>query len=185
MTKIRTHYKFEECKFKKDFVAMNLLARQNTQTDVEKDFYKLMNIGNFGYDCCNNADNCYISPIYDEKDKLSFAKRYQNIFDQHTSDFVSSEILERQIEEEYLHKIANLNTNDEYFETRKNSSKIQKKKETWFFNEKIKTEKTPKNIKDIDEKQKDEEKCPKTKSIIEFDTTLFCSIKILAIKKIT
>ena len=106
---------------------------KNNQMGIEKDFYKLMNIGNFGYDCCNNADNCYVSPIYDEKDKLSFAKRYQNIFDEHTSDFVSSEILERQIEEEYLHKIANLNTNDEYFETRKNSSKIQKKKETWFF----------------------------------------------------
>ena len=39
------------------------------------------------------------------------------------------------------------------------------------------------SIKDIDEKQKDEEKCPKTKSIIEFDTTLSCSIKILAVKK--
>ena len=70
MTKIRTHYTFEECKFKKDFVARNVLARQNAQTDVEKDFYKLMNIGHFGYDCCNNADNCYFSPIYEEIDKL-------------------------------------------------------------------------------------------------------------------
>ena len=42
---------------------------------------------------------------------------------------------------------------------------------------------TKNSIKDIDEKQKDEEKCPKTKSIIEFDTTLSCSIKSLAVKK--
>ena len=63
--------------------------------------------------------------------------------------------------------------------------RYKRKKKLGFFNEKIKTEKTPQNIKDIDEKQKDEEKCPKTKSIIEFDTTLFCSIKILALKKIT
>ena len=34
-------------------------------------------------------------------------------------------------------------------------------------------QKTQKNsIKDIDEKLEDKEKCPKTKSIIEFDTTL-------------
>ena len=67
-----------------------------------------------------------------------------------------------------------MNLNDEYFETRKKSSKIQKKKENKrFSSEKIETEKIQKNsIKDIDEKQKDEEKCPKTKSIIEFDTTL-------------
>ena len=38
-------------------------------------------------------------------------------------------------------------------------------------------------LKDKDEKQKDEEKCPKTKSIIEFDLTLSCSIKSLAVKK--
>ena len=80
-----------------------------------------------------------------------------------------------------------MNLNDEYFETRKKSSKIQKKKENKrFSSEKIETEKIQKNsIKDIDEKQKDEEKCPKTKSIIEFDTTLSCSIKSLAIKKKT
>ena len=38
-------------------------------------------------------------------------------------------------------------------------------------------------LKKIDEKQKDEEKCPKTKSIIEFDTLLSCRIKGLAVKK--
>ena len=33
-------------------------------------------------------------------------------------------------------------------------------------------------------KKKDEEKCPKTKSIIEFDPTLSCSVKSLAVKKV-
>ena len=31
--------------------------------------------------------------------------------------------------------------------------------------------------------KKDEEKCPKTKSIIEFDLTVSCSIKSLAVEK--
>ena len=44
---------------------MNQVSRQKAQTDVEKDFYKLNN-ANFGYDCHNNAGNCYFSPIDDE-----------------------------------------------------------------------------------------------------------------------
>lgn len=38
-----------------------------------------------------------------------------------------SEILERQIEEEYLNKTAALDPQDEYFEARKNSLEIQRK----------------------------------------------------------
>ena len=58
-----------------------------------------------------------------------YAKKYQNVFDQSISDFVSSEILERQIEEEFLNKIAKLDQNDDYYEARKNSLKVQKKRE--------------------------------------------------------
>ena len=131
---------------------MNQVGHQNAQTD--KDFYKLMNNANFGYDCRNNADNCYFSLIYDEIDELSFANF---IFDQGISDFVSSEILESQIEEEYLNEIANLDPIDAYFEARKSSLEIQKKKEIdlLFSMKKSRQKKTQKNsIKDIDEKQK-------------------------------
>ena len=43
-----------------------------------------------------------------------YGKRYQNAFDQRISKFVSSEYLERQIEEECSNKITRLNPNDEY-----------------------------------------------------------------------
>ena len=95
VTKIRGHYKFEQKRFKRDFVIMNQVSRQKAQTDVEKDFHKLMNNANFGYYFHNNVNNCYFSPIYDEIDELWYAKRYQNVFDQSIRDFVSSEILER------------------------------------------------------------------------------------------
>ena len=72
---------------------------------MEKDFYKLMNNENFSYDCRNNANNCYFFSIYDEIGKFSYAKRYQNVFDQRIRNFVSSEIFERQTEEEFLNKI--------------------------------------------------------------------------------
>ena len=38
-------------------------------------------------------------------------------------------------------------------------------------------------IKELDEKPKEEEKYSKTKSIFEFDPTLSCSVKSLAVKK--
>ena len=40
-----------------------------------------------------------------------------------------------------------------------------------------------KKIKDLDQMQQDKVKCPKTKSIIEFDPSLACSIKSFAVKK--
>ena len=98
---------------------MNQVSRQSSQTDVEEDFYKLMNNTNFGYDCCNNADNCYFHLVYDEIEEISYAKRYQNLFDQDISEFVSTEILERQIEEEFLRKLYDLDTQDEYYEAKK------------------------------------------------------------------
>ena len=36
----------------------------NAKTDAEKDFCKLMNNSNFGYDCQNNADYCFFQRIY-------------------------------------------------------------------------------------------------------------------------
>ena len=43
--------------------------------------------------------------------------------------FVSSEIFEIQIEEQFLNKIAKLDKNVDYYGARKNSLKIQKKQE--------------------------------------------------------
>ena len=76
MRNVRGHYTFEQSKFKNDFVIMNQVSRQNATTDVKRDFFKLMNNSNFGFDCRNNANNCCFQPIYDEIDELSYAKKY-------------------------------------------------------------------------------------------------------------
>ena len=60
---------------------------------------------------------------------MIYSKRYQNIFDQSTSEFVSSEYLERLIEEKFSNKIVRLDLNDEYYDAKKNSLEIQNKKE--------------------------------------------------------
>ena len=100
---VRAHYTFEQSKFKNDFVIMNQFLRQNATADVERD----------------NADNCFFQPIYDEIEELSYAKKHQNLFDQDINDFISSEILEKQPEEEYLNKFAKLDPQYEYFDAKK------------------------------------------------------------------
>ena len=60
----------------------------------------------------------------------------------------------------------------------------KKKKLDTVFPRKNQAKKGIKNtIKDTDEKPKEEEKYPKTKSIFELDPTLSCSVKSLAVKK--
>ena len=102
-SKVQVHYTFE---FKKEFIIINQASRQNAKTFVKKYFYKLMNNSDFGYDCQNNAGNCFFQPIYDEIEEPSYAKRYQNVFDKDISEFVSTNILEQQIEKEFLNKFA-------------------------------------------------------------------------------
>ena len=61
---------------KKEFVIMNQVSRQNAKTNIEKDFYKLMNNSNFDYDCRNNVDNCFFAPIIDEIEEGRYLRKY-------------------------------------------------------------------------------------------------------------
>ena len=119
----------KQSKFKKELVIMNQVSRQNCKTDVKKDFNKLMSNANFGYYCRNNTDNCYFQAVFDEIEELSYAKRYKNVFDQDISKFVSTEILDREIEEEFLRKLYALDNQVNITKLKKNSLEIQKKEE--------------------------------------------------------
>ena len=63
VTHIYEHFTFSKSKFKKDFVVMNQKARQMATSSVEKDFCKLLKNSNFGIDCRNNINNCYLEPL--------------------------------------------------------------------------------------------------------------------------
>ena len=76
---------------------MNQISRQNAKSNIEKDFCKLMNNSNFGYDCRNNIDNCFFAPIIDEIEEVRCIRKYQNVFDSDLKEFVSSELLEIEI----------------------------------------------------------------------------------------
>lgn len=77
---IYAHYIFEKSKFKKDFLVMNQNARQTAESKVEKDFYKLLNHGNFSIDCRKTIHNCGLEPIYDNFSEIAYIKNYSTIF---------------------------------------------------------------------------------------------------------
>ena len=81
VTKLYSHFTFEQEAFKKDFVLMNQKSRQNAKNNIEKDFYKLMNNANFGFDCRNNTNNLKFEPLIDEINELTYIKKYYDLFD--------------------------------------------------------------------------------------------------------
>ena len=84
VTHIYEHFMFAQSKFQKDFVVTNQKARQTASSSVEKDFYKLLNNSNFGIDCRNNIDNCYLEPLYDDFSEISYIKKFTTIFNGET-----------------------------------------------------------------------------------------------------
>ena len=87
---------------------MNQKSKQQSKNSAEKDFYKLMNNSNFGYDGRNNLDNCKLIPIFDEYKEMTFINRYHNIFDSRMSQFVTSDFLKADVEEKYNNKLSKL-----------------------------------------------------------------------------
>ena len=127
VTKIYSHFTFEQDSFKKDFVLKNQKSRQNAKNNIEKDFWKLMNNANFGNDCRNNANNTKFEPIIDEINEISYIKRYYNLFDSKISNFVNSDNLKGEIEQNYISKISKIKEDDPFKNARIAELENQKK----------------------------------------------------------
>lgn len=76
---------------------MNQVPNQKAKSSVKKDFYKLVNNSSFGYEYINNIDNFVFGSLNDKLDKISYLKKYHNLFDQEMQDFSSCELLEKEI----------------------------------------------------------------------------------------
>ena len=120
----------------------------------------------------------FSSSVFDEIEELSYLKRYQNVFHSEISEFAATELLGKLINETFENKVAALDQNDEFFDERKIeldgvfSMKFSKKKCH-----------RKNTIRETDEKIKKAEKDPKTKTIVEFNSRLACSIKCLDVKQ--
>ena len=91
---------------------MNKRSRQNANNAVEKKIYKLMSNANFGFDCRNNANNLKFELLIDEINELTYIKKYHDLFHNKISSSVSTEILEKNINQEFEQEIALIKDND-------------------------------------------------------------------------
>ena len=121
VTKIHKHISFEQQRFKKNFIIKNQMSRQQAKNNIEKDFYKLLNNSNFGYDCRNNLDNCQFIPIFDELQEVSYIKKYYNFFDPAVKSFVTADLIKQDIEQTYLDRLNKIEQDDPYYEAKKNA----------------------------------------------------------------
>ena len=126
VTKIHSHITFEQARFKQKFILMNQKSRQQSKNSIEKDFYKLMSNSNIGYDCRNNLDNCKFVPIFDEFKEITYINRYHNIFDPKVSQFVTSDLLKADVEENYKDKLWKLDKEDRFYEIKLQTIKTER-----------------------------------------------------------
>ena len=176
VTKIHAHLTFEQKRFKEKFILMNQKSWQEVKTNIEKDFYKLMNNANFGYDCRNNLDNCKFVPIFDEIKEVIYLSRYFNYFDQRISDFVTTDLIKQNIEERYNDKLIKLDKEDRFYKIKLNllnterSSDIEAAEN---FEKKREKNKKRTNLVDFSVRKNKALKNQKIKSLIDFVEKIF------------
>ena len=188
VTKLYSQFTFEQDTFKKDFVLMNQKSRQNAKNDIEKNFYKLMNNANFGFDCRNDANNLKFDPLIDEINEISYIKKYHNVFDPKIKKFVSSKILEDEIEKEYNDELIKIKDDDPYKDLRVsqlNTSKLTQLDAVECFKRQEKKRKRRIKKDDLDLRVEKLLHDRRVKTMIDFEYNASNSIKSLAIKKNT
>ena len=165
---------------------MNQKSRQQSKNSVEKDFYKLMNSSNFGYDCRNNIDNCKFVPIFDEYKEITFINRYHNIFDEKVSKFVTSDLLKSRFEEEYNDKLMKLDKEDKFYEIKLQTLKTERLSSLEAaekIDQKNKKYKKRATLVDYVDRKNEALTNQRVKSLIDFDEEYSCSIRSIAIEK--
>ena len=60
-----------------------------------------MNNVKFGNDCRDNGNNTEFQLIVNDIEEITYIKKYYNLFDNNVSKFVNSDILEKQINQEF------------------------------------------------------------------------------------
>ena len=156
---------------------------------IEKDFYKLLNNANFGYDCRNNLDNCKFEPICDETDEISYIKKYcKPRFEKDISQFVNSELVEAEIEKSFNNEMQKIPASDPFRAAKiqyLNDKRKSDKEAALHHRQKEKKSQKKRTIKSYESRLEEANKDKKIKSIIDFDTQNSHSIKSISIKKNT
>ena len=186
VTKIHVHSTFEQKRFKRKFILMNQNSRQKSKNDIEKDFYKLMNNSNFGYDCRNNLDNCKFISIFDELGEITYIQRNYSIFDSKFSQFVTTDLLKGNIEETYNDKLIKLDKEDKFYSIKLNAlnnGRLENLEAAEKFEQRKKNYKRKLDLIDYSDRKNEALKNQNIKSLIDFDEDYSISIKSIAIEQ--
>ena len=129
-----------------------------------------------------NENNLKFEPLIDEINELTYIKKYHNLFHNKISDFVNSEILEKNINQEFDQKITLIKDSDPFKNTR--IAELENEKETSIDSLNcLKTkEKKSKKRKIKDLQIDDMLKNKKIKTMIDFDKNEFNNIKSIIVK---
>ena len=80
----------------------------------------MLNNSNFGIDCRNNIDTCFLEPLYDDFSEISYIENFTTIFNDATFRFFFSPSLLRQEKiQTFQSKIFSLNKDEATNEARK------------------------------------------------------------------
>ena len=187
VTKLYRHYYFEQERFKKDFILMNQKARQESKNLIESNFCKLLNNANFGYDCRNNLDNYTFEPSNDELREIAYIRKYyRSIFDNELAPFLTSQVLQEDIDSRYNNEFGKLSQTDPFYSAKARNLENRRAAEEEslrLFKEKEKRGKKRTVLRSYGERMSDAAKNSKIKTDIDFVHQDTASIKALGIKK--
>ena len=102
--------------------------RQNAKNAIEKDFCK-MNNANFGFNCRNNVNSVKFAPITGNLSQISYLKKYYNLHDPKIPSFVTSDLLEQEIEHSFQRHLAQVKHNDPFRNARITGLESQNKED--------------------------------------------------------
>ena len=165
---------------------MNQKSRQQSKTNTEKDFYKLMNNANFGSDCRNNMDNCDFVPIFDEVNEIYSLQKYYSLIDPKVNNFVSGKLIEDSVNNKFTEKFHALDKNDRFYDIKLASLKSEMQEgleAAKKLTNKRKNLKRKVEITDYCERMDEVNKKKNVTSLIEFDQQNSNSIKAVMVKK--
>ena len=186
VTKIHAHLTFDQAPFKKKIILMNQKSRQESKTNAEKDFYKLMNNANFGSDCRNNADNADFIPIFEEVNEIYSLQKYYSLVDPKIDNFVSGKLIEDYVNEKFTNQFHKLDKNDPFYDIKLSSLKQEEQEGLEAAKKLIEKRKSMKRkvtVTDYFDRMKEVNEKVNVKSLIEFDHQNSNSIKAVIVKQ--
>ena len=131
-----------------------------------------MNNTNFGNDCRDNRNNTKFQPIGDEIHEITYIKICYNLFDNNVSKFANSDILEKQINQEFEQKLSTVKFDNPFRGVKIKSLESVKNKEMDALNclkEKDRKRKKRKLTKDFEMQVSDMIKNKKIETMIDFE----------------